>query len=107
MPSPNSQQGCPTPCNPRVGAIQAPSKAILPIHLSHWQEEEVILLQIGQEAWSVKITTRSTNYLLVIGTIHNVLPNQVHPMPWLVRKEVEKEDTLESRRTQQNRGWRT
>ena len=46
MPSPNSQQGCPTPCSPRVGAIQAPSKAILPIHLSHWQEEEVILQHI-------------------------------------------------------------
>ena len=43
MPSPNSQQGCPTPCSPRVGAIQGPSKAILPIHLSHRQVEEVIL----------------------------------------------------------------
>ena len=46
MPSPNSQRGCPTPCSPRVGAIQAPSKAILPIHLSHRQEEEVILQHI-------------------------------------------------------------
>ena len=46
MPSPNSQQGCPTPCSPRVGAIQAPSKAILPIHLSHRQAEEVILQHI-------------------------------------------------------------
>ena len=46
MPSPNSQQGCPTQCNPRVGAIQAPSQAILPIHLSHRQVEEVILQHI-------------------------------------------------------------
>ena len=46
MPSPNSQQGCPIPCNPRVGAIQGPSKAILPIHLSHRQAEEVILQHI-------------------------------------------------------------
>ena len=46
MPSPNSQQGCPTPCSPRVGAIQAPSKAILPIHLSHRQAEEAILQHI-------------------------------------------------------------
>ena len=43
MLSQNSQQGCPTPCSPRVGAIQGPSKAILPIHLSHRQVEEVIL----------------------------------------------------------------
>ena len=46
MPSQNSQQGCPTQCSPRVGAIQAPSKAILPIHLSHRQVEEVILQHI-------------------------------------------------------------
>ena len=46
MPSPNSQQGCPTQCSPRVGGIQGPSKAILPIHLSHRQAEEVILQHI-------------------------------------------------------------
>ena len=46
MPSQNSQQGCPTPCSPKVGVIQGPSKAILPIHLSHRQVEEVILQHI-------------------------------------------------------------
>ena len=46
MPSPNSPLGCPTPCSLRVGGIQGPSKAILPIHLSHRQAEEVILQHI-------------------------------------------------------------